>query len=244
VAENVIATANLTLIFVLPVVIAAATLGLGPALLASVVGVAAFDFFFTVPLMSLRIASPADIWAAALLLAIGAVVASIAGLSRRRAIEAQQAANREAALQKLAHIVVEQRSPQEILDAAAATLRRIFCAPAVVFLNEGGTLRRAATAGDPKLTSRDEEAARGAMTAQVHTRARMYPYDEARFEFWPVPCPTGPHCVLGVDFTRADAERPDEPELFTDVVAAYVAIALRAPPRRARAARPEADGET
>ena len=50
--------------------------------------------------------------------------------------------------------------------------------------------------------------------------------DEARFEFWPVPSPAGPCCVLGVDFTSGAAERPNEPELFTDVVAATGAIGL------------------
>jgi hypothetical protein len=36
--------------------------------------------------------------------------------------------------------------------------------------------------------------------------------------------------VIGVDFTRAPGERPDKPERFIDVVAAYLAVALDAWP--------------
>lgn len=31
---------------------------------------------------------------------------------------------------------------------------------------------------------------------------------------------------MGVDFTRAQGERPERPERFVDVVAAYLAVAL------------------
>src|ERR1700756_593092 len=62
VAENVITAPNLTLIYVLPVVITAAAFGSVPAIVASVGSVLAFDFFFTEPYFSLRISSPSDIW--------------------------------------------------------------------------------------------------------------------------------------------------------------------------------------
>ena len=71
-------------IFVLPVVIAATALGWGPSLLAVSTSVLAFDFFFTEPFYSFRIASPSDVWAAALLLVIAAIVSTIAAESRRR----------------------------------------------------------------------------------------------------------------------------------------------------------------
>ncbi len=70
VVDHIVAAPNLTLIFVLPVVVAATFFGWIPALLAAVAGVLAFDFFFTQPYYSFRIASPSDLWAAALLLVI------------------------------------------------------------------------------------------------------------------------------------------------------------------------------
>jgi two-component system sensor histidine kinase KdpD len=226
VAEHVVAGPNLTLIYVLPVVIAATAFGWGPAIAAAGAGVLAFDFFFTEPRFSLRIYSAADIWAAVLLLAIATIVASVAAQSRARALEARLAADRSQALQALAQVVIDQRPQAEILDAAAKALHRIFRAPAVIFVLDGSALRRAATAGAPEIAPLDEEAARGAISAQLHTRAQTYPYDQAEFEFWPVATPAGGRCALGVDFTHASAERPEQPEQFTEVVAAYVAVAL------------------
>src|SRR6516225_1592695 len=56
VVKNLISAPNLTLIFVLPVVVAGVLFGWGPSLAAVVLGVMAFDFFFTFPYFSFRIA--------------------------------------------------------------------------------------------------------------------------------------------------------------------------------------------
>lgn len=228
VVKNVIAAPNLTLIYVLPVIAAATAFGWGPALAAVVAGVLAFDFFFTEPYFSFTISSPSDIWAAGLLLVIAAIVTTVAAQSRRRTVEALRAQEQAEALQSLAHMVIAQRPRGEVLDAAAAALNRIFRAPAVIYLQERGEIRRAAESGRPEITPIDEEAARGALTALLHTRAETYPYDQAEFEFWPVATPAGRRFVLGVDFTRALADRPEKPERFTESVAAYVAAALTA----------------
>jgi hypothetical protein len=83
-----------------------------------------------------------------------------------------------------------------------------------------------AAAGGPEVTAADEEAARGAFANRLHTYAGTYPYDKAQFEFWPVGAPADRACVLGVDFTRAEDERPDNPERFVEMVAAYLGVAL------------------
>lgn len=228
VVHTLIAAPNLTLIFVLPVVIAATAFGWGPSLVAALAGVLAFDFFFTVPYFSFRISSPSDIWAAALLLVIAAIVTTVAAESRRRAVEASRAAERAEALQALAHVVIEARPRAEVIQAAATALQQIFRAPAAIFLQEAGALRRAAAAGRPEITAADEDAARGALSDRLHTRAETYPNDQARFEFWPVASPSNCVCVIGVDFTRAEGGRPEKPERFVDVVAAYLAAALNA----------------
>jgi two-component system sensor histidine kinase KdpD len=226
VVKNVIAAPNLTLIYVLPVVVAGVAFGWGPSLGAVIGGVLAWDFFFTEPYFSFTIYRPADIWAATMLLVVAGIVTMVAAQSRRRASEAQRAAERAEALQVLAHVVLQGRPRAEVLEAAADALHEIFQAPAVIFLQELGLLRRAASAGRPEVTPADEEAARGALSARLHTRSETYPYDQAEFEFWPVETPSACRCVIGVDFTRAHGERPDKPERFVDVVSAYLAVAL------------------
>lgn len=226
VVENLIAAPNLTLIFVLPVIIAATSFGWGPALAAAVLGVLSFDFFFTAPYFSFRIASASDIWAASLLLVIAAVASSVAAEARRRAVEARSAAEQAQALQALAHAVIEGRSEAGIVEAAATALNRIFRAPSVVFMDRDGALRPVARAGGADLGPADEEAARGALDTHLHVRAGAYPYDRSSFDFWPVVAPNGCRCALGLDFSRADRDRPEAPEPFVEAVAGYLAVAV------------------
>jgi K+-sensing histidine kinase KdpD len=226
VVENLIAAPNLTLIFVLPVVIAATGFGWGPALLAAAGGVLSFDFF-TEPRYSFRIASASDIWAAALLLIIAAIVSTVAAESRRRALLAARAADQAQALQGLAHVVIEARPQGEIVQAAAKALHRIFQAPAVIFEVGDGGLAPTALAGSPTITAEVTEAAEGALATQLPIRSEAYPYDHSPFDLWPVQTPAGARYVLGVDFTQSSRERPAAPQRFVDVVGGYLA-AVRA----------------
>src|SRR5512141_3501690 len=57
VVEHIVQASNLSLVFVLPVVIAAAAFGWGPSLTAAVAGVAVFDFFFIEPRFTFVVAS-------------------------------------------------------------------------------------------------------------------------------------------------------------------------------------------
>src|SRR4029453_14661760 len=101
VVDHVIAGPNLTLVFVLPVVVAATSFGWGPSLAAALLGALAFDFFFPQPHYSFQITRQSDIWAAALLLVTAAIVSAVAADGRRRAVEARQAADQAQALRLL-----------------------------------------------------------------------------------------------------------------------------------------------
>jgi K+-sensing histidine kinase KdpD len=224
VAEHVVATPNLTLIFVLPVVAAAIAFGWGPAFAAAMAGVLSFDFFFTQPYHSFRISNPSDLWAAGLLLVIAAIVSSLAAESRRRAIAAEKAAEDAQALQRLARVIIEGRPECEILRAAADALHRAFGTPAVICVRSGDSLAQVASAGGARLTDADREAALAALGARLAMRGGTYPNDKSSFDFWPVATPAGPGWVLGVAFRPG--ERPKSPERFVDIVCGYIAAAV------------------
>ncbi|MGZ3377243.1 MAG: DUF4118 domain-containing protein [Phenylobacterium sp.] len=226
VVEHVVALPNLSLIFVLPVVAAATLLGWGPSLIAGLSSALAYDFFFTEPFYSFRIASPSDLWATGLLLVIAAVVSTLAAEARSRAIEARRAADQALALQTLAHVVIESRPKAEVLQAAATALGRIFQSPAVIFAEQGVDLRPVATAREPVITEAETEAARGALATRLVARAETYPYDQSAFDFWPVISRAGSRFVLGVSFADTARGRPNAPERLVEIVGAYLAVAL------------------
>ena len=229
IVDHLVAAPNLTLIFVLPVMVSAMAFGWGPSLIAVAASVLAYDFFFTEPYYSLRIASPSDLWATALLLVIAASVSTLAAESRRRMGEARRAAEQAQALQGLAHLVIKSAPRAEIVEAAAAALAQIFRAPTVIFMNQAGALRPVASGGGARITEAEEDAAKGALETHVPARAETYPYDRSAFDFWSVRVAKDGACVIGVDFTRSRRDRPAKPERFVEIVGGYLTVAIARP---------------
>lgn len=216
---------NLSLVFVLPVVIAAAGFGWGPAAAAAALGAIAFNFFLIAPRYTLRVNSAENVWALVLLLIAAAVVSAVAGQSRRRAIAAWQAADQALALQVLAKSLMAATRRDQICEAGAAALARAFAAPAAVLLDTGDDLTLAATAGGAQFTPADHEAARWAMASRLPTRGGAYPMEQAAFDFWPVVSSQRQGVVIGVRLETADG-RPDAAERLIDIVCGYIAVTL------------------
>ena len=86
--DSQITIPNLSLVFVVPVVIAAIWFGLGPSLASAILGALAYNFFLTEPRYTLVVDDPANIWAIGLLFVVGVVVSGVAFTSGRRAAEA------------------------------------------------------------------------------------------------------------------------------------------------------------
>lgn len=226
VADHMVTAPSLTLIFVIPVVVAATSFGWGPSVAAIVASILAFDFFFTRPYFTLRMTEPSEIWAAGLLLVTAAIVSTVAGQSRRRALDARRAADQAQALQALAHAVIEERSQKEIVQAAASALSRIFAAPAAILSETDGRVQTEAVAGGAVISEAESEAAEAALQIRKHVQGETYPNDRSSFDFWPVATPTACRYVLGVDFKRSAFERPTDPGRFIEIVGAYVAANL------------------
>jgi K+-sensing histidine kinase KdpD len=239
VVETLVPTSNLALVFVVPVLLTAVSFGWGAALASAVLAVAAFDFFFVPPLYSLEVASPADIWALVLFVVVAAIASAVADQSRRRAVEAQRAASRAEALHNVAHLVVEAAPASSVIEASATALSRIFAAPTAVLIEVDGSLRQAALAGEATLSDQDVEAAQWALSNHLPTRADAFPFERARFDFWPIGQAGGSGVVLGVGLTASGDDRPADPGRHVELVGAYVAASLSRDPDFGRADKPE-----
>lgn len=217
---------NASLVLVLPVVLAAARFGWGPAMTAALVGTIAYNFFLIEPRYTFRVADPANIWALLLLLITAGVVSVMAAQSRRRALTAQAAAEQAIALQSLARTLVGATSRQAIADCCAEAVSQLFSAPAAVLLEERQALVTRGLAGGAVLSPPDEEAARWALAARRATRGGTYPVDGADFDFWPVVTRSRQGAVIGVRLGGPEASRPDSPERFVEIVEGYLSVAL------------------
>lgn len=229
VVDHTIDAPNLSLVFVLPVIVSAAAYGWGPALVSAVLGVATLDFFFIEPRYTFAVTNPTDIWALALLLAVAAIVSTVAAQSRGRALAARRVAEQAEALHAVAHAVIKAEPSDALLRTAAESLSRIFEAPAVVLTERGGVLTPVATSRDASLTAADLEAAQWSLSNDKPTRGETYPFDRAEFDFWPVLPRTDRRLVLGVKITGGPDGRPAGPDRYVDLIAGYLAGASAVP---------------
>lgn len=241
VLEQVMPVPNLSLVFVLPVVIAAVALGWGPSLTAVAASVLAFNFFLIEPRYTLRVAEPSNVLALLLLLAVAAVVSAVAAEARRRAVEARRSADQAGALNAFATGLVAARDLEALTGACAETLTRLFAAPALVLTEADGALAVAARAGGAQPSAADLEAARWTLASGLPSRGGAYPVGEAAFDFWPVASGRRRKAVIGLLISRPDPGRPDHPERLVETVAGYLAVALDRDALAAEALRGEVE---
>jgi two-component system sensor histidine kinase KdpD len=218
-------TPNLSLIFVLPVVIAAVSFGWGASLGAAVLGALAFNFFLIPPRYTLRIAGAANVWALLLLLAVAALVSAVAGQARRKAQEAWEAAEQGGVLRALARSLVGASLRADIGQAGAQALAHLFGVPAVVLIDTGPDFE-VFSAGGAALGEADMEAARWSLASRLASRAGEYPVEAAGFDFWPVVTGQRQGFVLGLRFAGLADGRPEGVDRLVDTVAGYVSVAL------------------
>ncbi|SBT09128.1 Integral membrane sensor signal transduction histidine kinase [Candidatus Accumulibacter aalborgensis] len=94
--------ANIVMIFLLTVFVAAVWLGRGPAVMAAFLAVALFDFFFVPPHLSFAVADGQYLVTFAVMLAVGLITSHLGALLSERTTEAQSREHETRALYQLA----------------------------------------------------------------------------------------------------------------------------------------------
>ncbi len=113
---------NLTMIYLLGIMAVAMRLGRGPAVMASVLSVAAFDFFFVPPRMAFRVSDTQYLLTFVGMLLVGLVISTMASQLRQQTAAAREREHRTAALYMLSRELSSLRATDELLRAA---LRRV-----------------------------------------------------------------------------------------------------------------------
>src|SRR5262245_58334857 len=131
--DSTVTIPNLSLIFVIPVVVASVTVGLGPSLCSAVLGALAYNFFLTEPRYSLEVEDPAYIWAIGLLFVVGCITSAVASVARRKADDALLLRQQAAILRRYSREAASDHS-RSIVSITADTLVTLFRVPTVVIL--------------------------------------------------------------------------------------------------------------
>ena len=214
---------NLSLVFVVPVIIAGVSLGLGPSLCSAILGALAFNFFLTEPRYTLAVDDPANVWAIGLLFVVGLIVSGVAFTSRQRATEVARLRRQAAVLQGYSRDVVTADTTKAIVSLTSQALAALFQVPVVVMLVTDGKLVSLEQVGDVEPREAELEAARSSLATGTVVRSGIYPDLASRFDFWPVKT-EGQNAVIGLAFDPD--ERPSEPDVLVDVVVSVLALVL------------------
>jgi K+-sensing histidine kinase KdpD len=215
---------NLSLIFVVPVIVAGVSLGLGPSLCSAVLGALAFNFFLTEPRYSLAVDDAANIWAIALLFVVGLIASGVAFTSRRRATEAALLRKQASILQGYSEDVMAADNLDAIISITCQALAALFRAPAIVLLiAEGKVVSIKRTSGiEPE--EAELEAAQSSLATGTTLRGGVYPHLASRFDFWPVQTTESLNAVIGLAFDPD--ERPSTPDTPVRVVTSLLGLLL------------------
>lgn len=222
--DNGMTVPNVSLVFVIPVIIAGISFGLGASLCSALLGALAYNFFLTEPRYSLAVNDPANIWAIGLLLFVGLIVSTIAFTSRRSAAEAALVTRQASVLQRYSRDVETASDTKAIVSVTAKALAALFSVPAAVFIVKEGDVVSVSSAGGLEPQEAEFEAARSSLAMGSVARAGIYPALTSRFDFWPVATADGQSAVIGLAF--APDQRPLSPETSVDIVGRILALAL------------------
>ena len=125
---------NIAMVYLLAVVLLAARYGRGPAIAASVLGVAAFDFFFVPPQLTFAVSDVQYLVTFAIMLSVGLVISGLTASVRLQARVAGHRERRTALLYAMSRELAATRGLESMARAAVRHVSEVFDSQVVVLL--------------------------------------------------------------------------------------------------------------
>lgn len=204
--------ANLIMVYLLGVLVVATRFGRGPSLVASVLSVAAFDFFFVPPYLTFAVADYQYLITFGVMLIVALVISGLTGRIRTQAEAARCRERRTAALYAMSRELAGTRGVRELLQIAVRHLAEVFRSQVIVLLSDA-TGRLTPQTGLPERFEMDAAALE--VSQWVHEHRSMAGLGTPTFPgatalYLPLVASRGTLGVLGV--RRGAARSLEEPE--------------------------------
>jgi two-component system sensor histidine kinase KdpD len=238
---------NLAMIYLLGVALVAALFGAGPSVLASVVSVAIFDFFFVPPYLTFAVSDYQYGITFLVMLVVALLISNLTARVRSQAQRARAAHQRTQALFDLSQDLARAADPQAVAETAVRHLHEHYGAQSAVFLPvpEGGLALAAEV--EASFASRKEETS-VARWAYEHRQPAGVDTDTLPGSdalYLPLEASTGVVGVVGVRLRVDPSGAASEQRHLLEALVNQVALALERAvlAQRARQARMEAESE-
>ncbi len=216
---------NIAMLFMLTVLLVGVQWGRGPAILAALFNVLAFDYFFVPPLLTLTVNDPQYYLTFAVMLAVGVTIGQLTGTIRFQVRVASHREKRARTLYEFARDLAQLQSTGEVIRTTEEFMSRIFSARVAVLVPDAtGALVSPTSHGmtnpfdaTTAQWSYDQTKQAGAGTDTLATNEHL---------FIPLKSPTKTRGVLAVRPERTrDLMIPEQRRQF-EIFAALVATAL------------------
>ncbi len=125
---------NIAMLYLAGVVIAAVWLGRGPSVLAAVIGVAAFDFFFVAPQLTFAVSDVQYLWTFAVMLMVGLLIANLTTRLRGLADAARERERRTSLLYAMSRELASARDRREVATVAVRHVHDTFECDAAILV--------------------------------------------------------------------------------------------------------------
>ena len=214
---------NVVMLYLLAVVLIAVRFGRGPGVLASLVSVATFDFFFVPPRLSLSVSDTQYLLTFAVMFAVALIISQLAARLRFEANIATYRERRTRALYELGRELAAALTANQIIDIAVSRLQPLFNASIVLLTPNSQEQLRAendSTAQADLGVAQwvyDKQQAAGLGTQTLPSNAMLY---------LPLKAPMRNRGVLAVLPEQLDQVFLPEQQRLLETCAAQIALAL------------------
>jgi two-component system, OmpR family, sensor histidine kinase KdpD len=223
--DSVVHLPNLSIVFLLAVLAAAAYAGLFPALVASALSTLAYNFFFIEPRYTFTVAEPYEVFALFAYLGAALLAGSLAARIREQAKAARVRTKAMRLLYDFSRTLSGTSKPDEVLWAAATQLQASLKRNVILLLPEDGELRTmAAWPPDSEADVTDMTAARWACNKQEPAGRGTGTLPNSRFHFRPLMSPQGAVGVCGIELSAELLNAADERTLTAILDQTAIAI--------------------
>ncbi len=218
--------ANLVMLYLTAVVIAALYLGRGPAILVSVLGIMAFDFFFVPPVKTFAVADTQYILTFLALLAVGLVISALAAQVRDQVEAGRRREVQMTALHALSRDLAAAVGLDAILQSIISHVSETFGRAAVILLPQGEGLTPGAASFGLALEEDDLAVATWAFQHGQPAGEGTDTLPASPMRYLPLKTAGGVVGVLGVKPTPADSPPVPERRRLLEAFASQAALAV------------------
>ncbi len=224
--KSFISPTNLSMLFLLAVVVVAFRRGLRPAIFTAIIGVLAFDFFFIPPYMTFRVSDSEYLITFAGMIIVSVLVSLLVARAREHAFAAQEREKETGTLYALSQDLAVATDAGSIIAAVTRHIQEIFRWECIVLLPDKDTLIVHPSESGLVLDADDIAVATWAFQHGVVAGYDTDTLHGSRLRYIPLQSSAGVHGILGVKPAEPDGIITHEQERVLTAFANQMALAL------------------